>query len=206
LRQSGLTGATTFIPSEIKTLTIMNRKHFLKTSAIGIGTLALAPVGVANTKMFTPKSDSGSNSTEPKIVRKDQGKSQIVLGDHQQLKLSGKDTNGLYTLIEQYNDPGMEIPMHVHQDEDEVFHVLSGSLEVKIGEETKVLSAGDLGFCPKGIPHSWKVVGSEKARVMLSMFPAGLELMFDELAQLPAGPPDMEKLAAICANYNIQFV
>lgn len=96
--------------------------------------------------------------------------------------------------------------MHVHANEDEVFHVLSGELQIKVGNETKLLKAGDMGFCPRGIPHSWKVVGNEKAKVMLSIFPAGLEVMFRELAVLPAGPPDFEKIAKICSKYNIQFV
>ncbi|MGB5237426.1 MAG: cupin domain-containing protein, partial [Flavobacteriaceae bacterium] len=65
---------------------------------------------------------------------------------------------------------------------------------------------GDLIFCPRGIPHAWKVVGDEKARALLSIFPAGLEDMFQELSQLPAGPPDLEKVARICSKYKLRFV
>lgn len=185
----------------------MNRKKFLKTAAINTGVLAIAPMVMAKSNGFNSLINSNDlNKTDPKVLRTGEGKDQIVLGDHQILKLSGKDTNGQFTLIEQYNNPGMEIPMHIHQDEDEVFHVLSGELEIKVGEDTKLLKAGDIGFCPRGVPHSWKVTGKEKAKVMLSIFPSGLELMFNELAELPAGPPDFEKVAQICSEYNIQFV
>jgi len=129
-----------------------------------------------------------------------------VLGDNQNIKLTGADTNGQYTLIEQNNEPGVGIPPHVHENEDEVFQVLSGQVEMNVGDKTTILLAGDLIFCPKGVPHSWKVVGEEKARAMLSIFPAGLEGMFKELAELPAGPPDMEKVTAICGKYNLKFV
>ena len=129
-----------------------------------------------------------------------------VLGDNQNIKLTGADTNGQYTLIEQNNEPGVGIPPHVHENEDEVFQVLSGQVEMNVGDKTTTLQAGDLIFCPKGVPHSWKVVGEEKARAMLSIFPAGLEGMFRELAELPAGPPDMEKVTAICGKYNLKFV
>ena len=128
------------------------------------------------------------------------------MGDNQIIKLSAKDTNGQFSLIEQNNNPGTGIPPHVHQNEDEVFHVLSGQVDMTIGEEMTTLNSGDLIFCPRGIPHSFKVVGDQKAKVMLSIFPAGLENMFEELAKLPVGPPDLEKVGNICGKYNIEFI
>ena len=122
------------------------------------------------------------------------------------IKLTGEDTNGQYTLIEQNNEPGVGIPPHVHENEDEVFQVLEGQVEMTIGGQMTTLNSGDIIFCPKGVPHYWKVIGEEKARAMLSIFPAGLEGMFRELAQLPAGPPDMEKVRTICGNYKLRFV
>ena len=143
---------------------------------------------------------------KPKIVKESEGNKLNVLGDNQNIKLTGEDTNGQYTLIEQKNEPGIGIPPHVHENEDEVFQVLSGQVEMSVGDQTTTLNAGDLIFCPKGVPHSWKVVGEEKARALLSIFPAGLENMFAELAALPAGPPDMEKVTAICGKYKLKFV
>ena len=143
---------------------------------------------------------------DPKIIKKDAGYKLNVVGDNQVIKLSAKDTNGQFTLIEQNNAPGMGIPPHVHENEDEVFHVLTGKVEMIVGEESTTLSAGDMIFCPRGIPHSWRVVGETKARAMLSIFPAGLEGMFEELSKLPAGPPDLEKVGEICGKYKLRFV
>jgi len=143
---------------------------------------------------------------EPKLVKYNEGHKLNVLGDHQNIRLTGADTNGQFTLIEQFNEPGVGIPPHVHENEDEVFQVLSGQVEMSVGDKITSLHAGDLIFCPKGVPHSWKVIGNEKARAMLSIFPAGLEGMFKELADLPAGPPDMEKVVGICGKYNLSFV
>jgi quercetin dioxygenase-like cupin family protein len=142
----------------------------------------------------------------PKIVKNDSGHKLNVLGDNQNIKLTGKDTNGQFTLIEQNNEPGVGIPPHIHENEDEVFQVIQGKVEMKIGEQITILNSGDLIFCPKGIPHSWKVIGESNARAMLSIFPAGLENMFEELSQLPAGPPDLEKIGKICGKYNLRFV
>lgn len=143
---------------------------------------------------------------EAKIVKNNQGQKLNVLGDNQVIKLSGKDTNGQFTLIEQNNEPGVGIPHHVHENEDEVFQVIHGQVEMIIGDNTTLLNSGDLIFCPKGIPHSWRVVGENSARAMLSIFPSGLENMFEELAELPAGPPNFEAVSKICGKYNLSFV
>jgi quercetin dioxygenase-like cupin family protein len=143
---------------------------------------------------------------KPKIVKNDSGHKLNVMGDNQVIKLSSKDTNGQFTLIEQNNNPGMGIPLHVHENEDEVFHVLSGEVKMIIGEESTTLSAGDMIFCPREVPHSWSVIGEKKAKAMLSIFPAGLEEMFEELSELPAGPPDLEKVGEICGKYKLRFV
>jgi len=183
---------------------IMKRKQFIQSTALGLGAISISSLSNAyNTNQGSNKLDLNLQS---KIIKEGKGEEQIVLGDHQTLKLTSSDTNGLYTLIESYNEPGLEIPMHIHANEDEVFHVLSGALEIKIGDEVNVLETGDIGFCPKGIPHSWKVIGTTKAKVMLSIFPAGLENMFRDIAQFPPGAPDPKKLAEICKKYKIQFV
>ena len=103
---------------------------------------------------------------QPKIIRSDEGQRLNVIGDIQTIKLSGKDTGGQFTLIEEENIPGTMIPLHVHSKEDEVFKVLKGQMELTVGDETTILNAGDIGFGPRGVPHSWKIVGSEKAKVI----------------------------------------
>ena len=67
----------------------------------------------------------------PKIVRANEGLTINVIGDIQTVKLTGKDTNGQFTLIEEENVPGTGIPLHVHFNEDEIFRVLEGEMELK---------------------------------------------------------------------------
>ena len=176
----------------------MNRKHFLRKAFTGLaGAMILPSLALAGGR--------GGN-IPPKIARSGEGRKLNVLGDNMTLKLDAEDTGGLYTLIEQNNEPGVGIPLHVHSGEDEVFRIISGRVEFRLEEKTAVLGAGDMIFCPRGIPHAWKVVGDGPAKVDLSFFPAGLERMFAELARLPAGPPDMERVGEICARYGLRFV
>ncbi len=178
----------------------MKRKAFLRTSLAAGAAAALSPLSAHL------RSVPGDPTLDPRIVRDREGRQVNVLGDRMTFKLTGEDTGGLLTLIEENNDPGVMIPPHVHDNEDEVFHVLEGELEVTVGGETTVLKAGDLAFGPRGVPHSWKTVGTGKTRVLLTAYPSGIEKMFGEIGELPAGPPDMPTVFGICERYGIRFV
>lgn len=180
----------------------MDRNAFLKRSALSAAALASLP----SFAHFSSTSKKENDPLSPKIVRKDEGKKVNVIGDQQTFKLTGEDTNGMFTLIEEVNPPGTMIPPHVHTKEDEIFKVLEGELEVTVGNETTVLKAGDLAFAPKNVPHTWKVVGDQDCKTILSVFPAGLEHMFEELGKLPPGPPDFAKVSEICGRYGISFI
>jgi len=157
------------------------------------------------TAKVLPKEEDFKQQT-PKIVKTNEGKIINVIGDKQTFKLTGKDTNGQFLLIEELNEPGTVIPLHVHENEDEIFKILEGEMELTIGNETMTLTEGDLAFAPRGIPHSWKIVGDKTAKVILSVFPAGLEYMFEELGELPPGPPNFETITKICGKYDVRFL
>lgn len=144
-------------------------------------------------------------STIPKILKTEDGTRLTVLGDKQCIKLSGKDTNNQFTLIEQANEPGVGVPQHVHTYEDEVFYVMEGTVEFQIEDAVQILKAGELTYVPRGVAHRFTVVGDAKAKVQLSIFPAGIEHMFAELDQLPPGPPDFAAVTGICGKYGVTF-
>ncbi|SHL22325.1 Cupin domain-containing protein [Chitinophaga jiangningensis] len=141
-----------------------------------------------------------------KVIRSAEGSRLNVLGDNQTFKFTGADTGGLFTTFIQENPPGIQIPKHRHTREDEFFHVISGEVEFQIEDDIHSLLAGDMIFLPRGVAHSFKVVGNSPARVECSVYPSGLEFMFEELGRLPAGPPDLAVVAAICDRYGVQFV
>lgn len=181
----------------------MDRKKFIQTSGLGLG-LALIPK-IANSNEPSRNTKSYSDP-DPKIIKDREGDVLNVIGDIQTHKLVGSDTNG--QIVEWVDDvePGVGIPPHIHTKEDEIFRVVKGEVEIMVNGETIVLEAGDTAFAPKNIPHSWKVVGTEKAKMITSAFPAGIETMFRELADLPPGPPDFEKVAKICGDHGISFL
>tara|TARA_Y100001972_G_C7643255_1_gene323158 strand:+ start:1068 stop:1613 length:546 start_codon:yes stop_codon:yes gene_type:complete len=181
----------------------MDRKKFIKTSGLGFG-LALIP------GMSVGQSASVVSSSNPdiksKIVRDGEGNVLNVIGDIQTHKLVGNDTGNQIVEWVDDVDPGVGIPPHIHTKEDEIFRVITGEVEIMVDGKVTVLKAGDVAFAPKNIPHAWKVVGTEKAKMVTSAFPAGIENMFKELAKLSDAPPDFEKVAQICGKQGISFV
>ena len=54
---------------------------------------------------------------------------------------------------------------HSHDDEDELFRVLSGSLRIEMDERTVLLGPGDVFVVPKGVRHN--PVADEECLIML---------------------------------------
>jgi quercetin dioxygenase-like cupin family protein len=144
---------------------------------------------------------------EPKILPPGSGQAINVIGDNMLIRLTGEDTGGAFTLLEQTNVPGFGIPMHVHKNEDELFHIIEGSIAFTVGDQSLVASASTTVFLPRDLPHAWKVVGDIPVKNLVHVFPAGAEQMWQELSALPPGePPDMEQVVAICARFGVTFL
>ncbi len=181
----------------------MDRKKFIKASGLGLGLIILP--GIAQGKDLLTKTKVAS-TLKPKIIKDAEGDVLNVIGDIQTHKLVGSDTNNQIVEWVDNVEPGVGIPPHVHTKEDEIFRVVKGQVEIMVNGETTILNPGDTAFAPKNVPHSWKVVGTTKAKMITSAFPAGIEKMFEELAALPPGPPDFEKVTKICQKHGITFI
>lgn len=111
---------------------------------------------------------------------------------------------------------GDVVPLHVHLDEDEVFHVLEGELELLLDGERIVVGSGTIVTAPRGVPHAYRVSSPEPAR-WLAHASESFALFVRELGRpatseglpLPAGPPAPEQVAALtecAARYGIEIL
>ncbi len=147
--------------------------------------------------------DSIDNTKTAAILLPGDGERIHVIGDSQTIKLDGAMTNGLFAMIEQNNEVGVRVPLHVHTREDETFYVCEGEVLFQVAEIEILAPAGTTVYLPKGVPHGFRV--NKPTRAVLSVYPAGAEDMFRELSKFPPGPPDMNAVAEICAKYGIYF-
>ena len=110
------------------------------------------------------------------------------------VKASQASTAGSITLIESQTNGGA--PMHVHHHQDECFYVLEGLVTVHCGEDYFEAGPGAFAFLPRGIPHSWDVVGEGTAKLLIITVPAGLEEFLEELHKTDLSQEHRDVLAA----------
>jgi mannose-6-phosphate isomerase-like protein (cupin superfamily) len=83
------------------------------------------------------------------------------------------ETDGDLLEMEATYEPGsVEPPEHFHPKQDERFEILAGTMEVRIGDERKLLEAGEEVFIPAVTPHAMWNGGNETARVAWETRPA----------------------------------
>ena len=138
------------------------------------------------------------------------------LGGRVAIKAGAEQTCGRLAQLE-FDDPrGTAPPLHIHHGEDETFYVVSGSMTIFAGDERIAAEAGDFVFVPRGTPHSY-IVTSERARMLVTFSPAGIEEFFVEAGVRDDGsgvppaagvlaPPDPEELARALARYGCEPV
>lgn len=86
---------------------------------------------------------------------------------------TAKDTNGaLLEMIATYHAQSQEPAPHYHPHQSEEFNVIVGELTVKIGDEIKVLRAGDKLHIPKRTVHAMWNNSEEKTMVNWKVQPA----------------------------------
>ena len=108
--------------------------------------------------------------------------------------------------------PGGGPPPHIHHREDESFYLMEGTLTIQAGERTVHASAGDLVFLPRRIAHSFRNTGTCKAKLLVTVTPAGLEnyfaAVFDPATDDSGNPPQqspqfIERALALAPKYGL---
>ena len=111
------------------------------------------------------------------------------LGGELTFLLRGEQSNGSVAALEVRNAAGQGPPLHVHTREDETVYVLAGKVRWKLGDELSTSDPGSFVFIPRGVPHTWQVIGNEEGRMLVSFVPAGMEGFFERLAALTSFDP-----------------
>jgi mannose-6-phosphate isomerase-like protein (cupin superfamily) len=56
--------------------------------------------------------------------------------------------------------------LHVHETLDDTWFAIEGRMAARCGEEEFVIEAGDWVSMPRGVPHTFRVVGDHPARIL----------------------------------------
>lgn len=141
----------------------------------------------------------------PKIVSTDK-QSDKFLGGLRNVLLDSKETDGDIYLVQGLMPKGSVVPLHVHELEDEIFHVLKGKVELTLGDKTIQGKKGDIIYLPRGIKHGIRTVGDETAKVLNYVIPGkNFESFFNKMNKIGLDAPVEEK-AKIAVEHKIKFL
>lgn len=107
---------------------------------------------------------------------------------------------------------GSAPPLHVHDDLDDSWYILDGQMIVRCGDDELVVGAGDWVAMPRGVPHTFRVIGEHEARILLVHDNTSF-LDFIREVSTPAGErvvpsnpmfPPMEEAARIAASHDLR--
>lgn len=78
------------------------------------------------------------------------------------IHISCDDGSDHISYIEHIVRQGESPPLHIHEREDEIFHLLEGEFKFRLRDDEFTCGPGEVVFIPKGAPHTF-----------LSLSPAG---------------------------------
>lgn len=137
---------------------------------------------------------------------------------------AGAEQSGTWSMFEAEVAPGFDVGAHLHRQAEEMFYVLEGELDLlafhpaaEAGDDWRTWTSetgetvfrggpGSFMFVPAGCPHAFFNPGTEPARMIFLVSPAGHELYLQELSDLLAagGPPDPDRIAALRKSHDIR--
>jgi mannose-6-phosphate isomerase-like protein (cupin superfamily) len=83
------------------------------------------------------------------------------------VKAGAAETERGFSFMEFFTRKGDEPTAHVHEDEDEIFYVLDGSLTVTCGDAEIQLAPNGFVFLPRNVPHAFKIHSDGLVRMLV---------------------------------------
>jgi Cupin domain len=115
----------------------------------------------------------------------------------------GVGVHGARLAIQNWRATGvaeMVAPLHVHQADDEAWHVISGALRFRLADREFTAEAGSTVLVPAGVAHTFGNAGPEPSRYLL-IVPSRLDELISSLHAAAPG-----ERAAVCRRYRSELL
>ena len=132
------------------------------------------------------------------------------------VRVSHRDGRDRISVLEHAARRGDSPPLHVHANEDEIFHILEGDFRFQVGSEERSGLAGDTVLAPKGLPHTYRVESihgrwlTVTAHEQFEEFVRAMARKAESKALPPIGSPptkdDIEALTGVAKRFGIEIV
>lgn len=96
--------------------------------------------------------------------------------------ISSAQTEGRVAVFEEKVAPHSGPPLHTHENQTEVFHIISGRIQFELEGERFDVGPGGTAVIPAGKTHSFKNPTDQEATIHFELLPAGKsEAFFEKL-------------------------
>lgn len=131
-------------------------------------------------------------SRAPTILPMREGRTYAMPGMTAVFKADGPETRNAYCVSEWWLEAGADGPgAHMHEENDEVFVVIAGTMSFLVGEEWIDASAGTTVIVPSGMMHDFRNRTATQAGVLNVFVPGDFEKNMPEIVawfeQNPSG-------------------
>ena len=138
----------------------------------------------------------------PIVVRADEGDAFWMAGDEYRIKLASERGDGRFSIVHFPVPPGGGPKPHVHNEDEEIFHILEGDCAFYADGATVRAGAGQTVVLPRGIPHCFRNTSDRPASFLTITTPGGFDRFIRACARPanPGGtppPPDADEIARI---------
>lgn len=201
-------------------------KKIIAVSALCLASFIALPVAAGEKHAASATGKSHGTSMEApitagyenvKAIFRPSGSAPAVYGpgDIYNFLLTGKESNNVFFQFEALVSEGGGPPPHIHSREDETFYVISGSLEILLGDKIHQAKAGDFVYIPRGTVHRFKNVGKDMSVQLVTFSPAGVDKfmqeVFPEVKDRKAVPPPIteeliRKMGEAAPKYGMKFL
>jgi quercetin dioxygenase-like cupin family protein len=102
------------------------------------------------------------------------------------VKAGAEEGHALVGVFESTMPPGGGFPFaHVHDEYEEVFYVLEGEVEYRLGDTWAVARAGSTICVPRGVVHAFRNSSPSPARHLVVHAPAAALAAIEEVGRTP---------------------
>ncbi len=125
-------------------------------------------------------------------------------GDQLTLRVNGEGGECPVAVVEGVSQDREWAPFHSHPW-DELFYVLEGELELRVGDSHGTGKTGTIVALPRGVPHSF-CVPAGRARYLMVSLGAPSVVFLQEVGQAYADGPTLDQLLEIAARHGVKPV
>jgi len=101
------------------------------------------------------------------------------MGNVYRIIMTGEQTQGRFSVMEAFVNPGEGGPYHVHHREDESFLITEGEMAFYDGEKRTVATTGTFVMCPPGSKRAFRNESETLVKMIIFYTPPGIENMIE---------------------------